>query len=203
VEVITTTFSELNVTHLSYIKVIVEFYNDVLLIDSSQVKRIFEALYNNKLPNYVEPLSEWRRLYIFLCTNVSEKVLVTIPGYAPYAFIHMLNITKEALNNTIETLYSCIKLLRYILINFPSNYIQTDNQTLIEIIFKLLQSYFDKLLTEDKLFCLFISQIYPQISPYLTPDKRNQLISTFQTNLQNSTTPSKDLMELLSFIKDH
>jgi len=208
VDAITTTLSELNFNHLSYIKVMVEFCNDVLLIDSSVslVKRLFEALYNNKLPSYIEPLSEWRRYYISVCTNVSEKVLVTIPDFAPYVFVLMLHTTKEALNNTIETLYICIKLLRYILINFPSkisNFIYPEHQNLYEIISKLLHSYSDKLLTEEKLFSSFISEIYPQISPYLTTDKRKHLISTFELNLLQTSTPSKDLLELLSFIKDH
>jgi len=199
-------FSELNASHLSFVKVMVEFCNDVISIDNTLVKRIFEPLFHNKLPSYTEPLSEWRKLYILLCTSVSEKVLISIPPYAVYVFMLITNITKEALNNSIDTLNSCIKLLRHILINYSvqlSNIIYTEHLTLIDITSKLLSTYYDKLLDEDKLFYSFIYQIFPQISPYLTPDKRNHIISNFQSNLQKSATPSENFTGLLTFLKEH
>jgi len=205
-EVNLNTFSEFNSNYLSYVKATVEFCNEVTLLDNPLTKRIFETLYHNKLPSYIEPLSEWRKYYIELCINVCDKVLTFIPNYAPYAFVLLLSISKEALHNTIETLYSCVNRLSHILLVYPTalpQFIQKEHATIIDLTIKLLLNHYDKLLDHDKPFINFITQVYPLVSPYLTPEKRNHILTNFQSHLQKTSEPPVELTRLLSFLKEH
>jgi len=170
------TLSDLNSTHVQYVNAMSDFLIEAMAYDPNVTRRAFQGVYHYKLPSY-DVSSEWRKIYVLLSVNIAERVLQNMPSFLSYLYSFVIYITKESLNHSIDTLFTCLKLLWNILINHSSQIDHTTQKEeytrhLMDITFKLLCLHYDKVLDENKLIYDFISLIYPQIQPYMTTEKK-------------------------------